>query len=623
MKNGPIAMELVMQDLLDCLLAESFFGPLTLVNAQEWLAQQSDLILDQYAAFKQPIEGSKIWQWHYDKVEQRSILVLLKAGITQAWERVPNSPVLLLQENQSQALTPEAFLRHALEGVKSRYQGNEKGLALFQETLALSVRQTALSLDHHVTSQNLLAKENGDFFRAMEQWASLRDRPYHPLAKAKLGLSDEEFVAYQAEFANTIVLNWVAVRKDWLQVGDGVDSTPEQQPAKYVLTNTQLASLNAEMQRLGLAKTHLPLPVHPWQFEHILQKQLDDAFAAGDCQRLTFVSEGFFASSSLRSMMSTVTPANHVKLPMAVYSLGASRYLPAVKMVNGGYSEALLKQVKQKDEVLSQRLFLCDEGVWWAYMPPNGSLFDEAPRHLSAMIRQYPKALLNNPNTRLMPMAALGTPLGGSQEHFFDEWLSYRQLAPTGESVVSLFRELSASFFDINLRMFRQGMLGEVHGQNAVLVWHDGYAQGLLLRDHDSLRIYVPWLEENGMQDPNYCIKPGHANTLYHDSPEGLLFWLQTLGIQVNMRSIIETLAYCYSLDKAQLWRVMGEEIRRCIELIDFSKNMRNMLCHELFERATWPQKYLLSPMIDRAGGPGSMPFDKGEVVNPFQQLSR
>ncbi|EBK1959835.1 hypothetical protein LZ92_23875 [Salmonella enterica] len=38
---------------------------------------------------------------------------------------------------------------------------------------------------------------------------------------------------------------------------------------------------------------------------------------------------------------------------------------------------------KEQDSVLRKRLYLCDEQHWWAFMPPDASLFDEAPRHLS------------------------------------------------------------------------------------------------------------------------------------------------------------------------------------------------------------------------------------------------
>lgn len=602
-----MAADRVMQDLVDCLLAEHFFGtePLNL------MAPADD----------QPFTGlsadQRIWEW------QGSIFVALRPGITQQWEKVPGTPVLGREHEHLAELSPEAFMTQVLTGMTDRYQDNEKGFALFLDVLRTSVRQTELSLAHRVNSERLLEKSNADFFLTMEQWASLRDRPYHPLAKAKQGLNDAEYQHYQAEFARPVTLNWVAIDRTLLHCGDGVTDLALDNPAEYLLPFALQAGLQHEMQQRGINESHIAMPVHPWQFDHVLEAQLGDAFANGNCQRLDFTDGDFYATSSLRSMTPCFNSADYLKLPMAIYSLGASRYLPAVKMINGGLSEKLLRQALGKDETLQTKLHLCDETKWWAFMPPDATLFDEAPRHLAAMVRGYPPALLEDPDTRLVPMAALGTPLPGSNQHFFDDWMAYRQLPANAASVMTLFRELCHSFFDINLRMFRIGMLGEIHGQNAVLVWRAGHAQGLLLRDHDSLRIFVPWLERNGLADPAYRLKKGHANTLYHERPEDLLFWLQTLGIQVNLRAIIDTLAQVYSLPAATLWTAMGEELNELIDTIDFDTEARAMIKQQLFEAPHWPQKLLLTPMIERAGGPGSMPFGKGQVVNPFHRLHR
>ncbi|MFJ2687375.1 IucA/IucC family protein [Pseudomonas sp. NPDC087342] len=602
-----MAADRVMQDLVDCLLAEHFFGtePLNL----------------EAPAADQPFSGlsaeQRIWEW------KGSIFVALRPGITQQWEKVPGTPVLGRENGQLIELSPEAFMTQVLAGMTDRYQDNEKGFALFLDVLRTSVRQTELSLAHRVNSERLLEKSNADFFLTMEQWASLRDRPYHPLAKAKQGLNDAEYQHYQAEFARPVALNWVAIDRTLLQCGDGVTDLALDNPAEHLLPFALHAGLQHEMQQRGIYESHIALPVHPWQFDHVLEAQLGDAFAKGDCQRLDFNDGDFYATSSLRSMTPCFNSADYLKLPMAIYSLGASRYLPAVKMINGGLSEKLLRQALGKDETLQEKLHLCDETKWWAFMPPDATLFDEAPRHLAAMVRGYPPALLEDRDTRLVPMAALGTPLPGSNQHFFDDWMAYRQLPANAASVMTLFRELSHSFFDINLRMFRIGMLGEIHGQNAVLVWKAGHAQGLLLRDHDSLRIFVPWLERNGLADPAYRLKKGHANTLYHERPEDLLFWLQTLGIQVNFRSIIETLAVVYGLPERDLWKAMGEVLNELVDTIDFDTEARAMIKQQLFEAPHWPQKLLLTPMIERAGGPGSMPFGKGQVVNPFHRLHR
>ncbi|MCF5714170.1 AcsA protein [Pseudomonas tremae] len=621
-----LAADMVMQDLVDCLLAEDFFGrePLSRQDTAHWQSRHPEA--PPQLAEQSPAQ--QVWEWCCDASEQRFISIALRPGITQQWEKVPGTPVLGRQDERWTQLSPEDFLKWVFAGKATQLQDserqeNEKGIALFLDVLRISVWQTALSLNHEVDHENLMAQDGATFFRTMEQWASLRDRPYHPLAKAKQGLNEQEYQQYQAEFAKPVALNWVAVDKALLQCGGGVGDVNISFPARYLLPKNLQADLDQELQQRGIAHSHVALPVHPWQFEHVLETQLGEVFARGECQRLTFSAATVYATSSLRSMTPCFDSANYLKLPMAIYSLGASRYLPAVKMINGELSEKLLREVVDKDVTLSRSLHLCDERKWWAFMPPQATLFDEAPRHLSAMVRGYPPALLDDPDCRLLPMAALGTPLPGSNRHFFDEWMDYRDLPRNQASVLTLFRELSHSFFDINLRMFRLGMLGEVHGQNAVMVLKAGQAQGLLLRDHDSLRIFVPWLERNGMHDPEYRIKKGHANTLYHDRPEDLLFWLQTLGIQVNVRAIMDTLAQVYELPVTALWTVLRDVLDNLITTIEFDDEARAMIRHQLFEAPKWPQKLLLTPMIERAGGPGSMPFGKGQVVNPFHRLRR
>ncbi|SON51415.1 IucA/IucC family protein [Vibrio tapetis] len=607
------AIEQVTQDLIDCLLAEEFFGELALFTLSSFTSDYRHLDV------KYPSITESIWKWNFDLAGAKSIIVALQPAITQRWKRIAGTPVYLCRDNQAiEEISPQVFLELALQGVQNKYQDNAKGMKLFKDVLAISLRQTALSQQHNISSTHLLSKNNAGFFLAMEQWASLRDRPYHPLAKAKQGLCDADYLTYQAEFGEPITLNWVAVRKDWLRKGTELNDAQPYTPKDFLLPSDQLAVLDAELNKKEIDSSHVALPVHPWQYDNILEQQLGEHFSNNTCIRLDYSSDNFFATSSLRSMTPCFDSCDHLKLPMAIYSLGASRYLPAVKMINGEFSESLLREAQKRDSALANKMHLCEEGRWWAFMPPNATLFDEAPRHLSAMVRRYPQPLLNDTDTKLLPMAALGTQLLGNKDHFFNEWLAYRQLEVNTRNVSLLFNELCHCFFEVNLRMFKLGMVAEVHGQNAVLVFKKGQTTGLLLRDHDSLRICVPELENNGLEDPKYCIKPGHANTLYHDTPEALLFWLQTLGIQVNMRSIIETLSLTYNIEESKLWTLMENCILEQINVIDFSDRIRSIIIETLFEKETWPQKYLLSPMIDRAGGPGSMPFGKGDVVNPF-----
>lgn len=79
-------------------------------------------------------------------------------------------------------------------------------------------------------------------------------------------------------------------------------------PARYLLPEALQVRLAGELRERGIGDSHVALPVHPWQFEHVLQAQLGEAFARGDCQRLDFSEATVFATSSLRSM-TPVLPA--------------------------------------------------------------------------------------------------------------------------------------------------------------------------------------------------------------------------------------------------------------------------------------------------------------------------
>ncbi|ERL51936.1 IucA/IucC family protein [Halomonas huangheensis] len=621
----------LLQALVDGLWVEGFFDGtdgewLALEQAQSLLGSLPRDLSERWLLTEQP--QSRLWRWQHD--EGHALVMLMQPGITQAWEKVPGSQVFHQQSSGEPswcALAPRQLMLEIFKGQnvpsEETLEAGELGLGeqVFLEALRVSEEQTALSVDHRVDTRRLLERSSAEFFTIMEQWASLLDRPYHPTAKAKQGLSNDEYHAYMAEFAQPIALRWVAIPRGQMTTGAGVDDS-DMGPAAWMADATTQGALKAALEQQGLADSHIAIPVHPWQHQHALPKWLDEAFKAGQCVTLEVESSPWLATSSLRSMAPMDSSAHFLKLPMAIHSLGASRYLPAVKMLNGDLSASLLHQAREKDERLAESLYLCDEGKWWAFMPQEATLFDEAPRHLSAMVRSYPEQLLTDSTYRLIPMAALGTPLPEGGHHFFDDWLAHRGLEASFETVTGLFAELCQCFFELNLRMFRLGMLAEVHGQNAVLVWKDGQCDGLLLRDHDSLRITVPRLEEHGMQDPCYCIKPGHSNTLYHDDPEALLFWMQTLAIQVNLRAIIDTVAGHYAIPVTTLWATMAQVIDSQIEQIPFSAEDRQLLRSQLLEAEDWPYKLLIAPIIERAGGPGSMPFGTGRTTNPFQRVA-
>lgn len=617
-----IAEARVLGDLVNTLLAERFFAEgsidwLTVGEVTELQAMAGNVI--------EALAKDILWlRWWMAREEGRAIVFPVRAAIVQPYRYVPLAGVLAIRFDEMNKLktchrlTPETLMKQVVEYGLEKHEREQPGVGNVLRLLSTTLWQTRQSLEGAVSSRGLLAMSTAEAFQALERRAALRDRPFHPVAKAKEGLDEASHERYAAEFDCPMTLRWVAIDRRHVMQGASADAL-KGEPLDLIPTQERRRALEAEMACRGLSRdTHLAIPVHPWQMQHGLPRHLAEALANGGVTMLETEGGSFQATSSLRSLAPVDASRFYLKLPMAVFSLGAARYLPAVKLINGERGQRMLEQAQSCDDVLRTSLHLCDERRWWSYMPDGSGLFDDAPRHLGAMAREYPTALLEDDSVRLIPMAAIGTPLSRSDGHFFDEWMQYRALANDANTVVGLFGEVCTSFFDIVLRLYRLGLMPEIHGQNAVLVWRKGYVDGLLLRDHDSVRLHPQWARQHGIDDPDYQIRPGYSNSLYNDTPRDLLFYLQTLGIQVNLYAIIDTLVQHYAVEEAILWHELGRCLEEGVASLGIAGEERSRLKEVLFGDAQWPLKCVLRPLLDQQGVPGSMPSAKSVVPNPF-----
>ena len=477
---------------------------------------------------------------------------------------------------------------------------------------------------------------------AAEQWASLMDRPFHPLAKGKLGFTLTEYQRYMAEFNQPIKLVWVAIAKSHLMVAD----MTTQNPAAYLLNKSQQHRLKQELQNKNLVDTHIALPVHPWQMTHVIDDMHADELANGTVVTLIFDELTTYASSSMRSMLIDADTPNSIKLPIGVYALNSKRYLPVLKLINGEKNQAILMQARELDATLSAQLRLWDERLWWGYMSPshvhdkssiNPYFYQEKPTHLGAMLRQLPADLCDD-SIRLLPMASLGMLVykQGVSHHIFDDIIQkdvqnntyddFQETPPQDKeiSVIKCFSNLCDVFLGTMLRCLRLGFAPEMHGQNIIIVLEDHRFTSLLLRDHDSVRIYLPWLTRHQIADPEYLSPPDFKNRLYRETPQALIFYLQSLGLLVNIRAIIEALVEHYKINEDTLWHEAMSSIETALATIDFDADQRQIIRDELLTSQHYPHKTLLLPVIERGTDPhGSMPAGESRTINPFMRVNR
>lgn len=621
-----LADRTILQDFVNALLVETLISEQSILD---YATVQSEL--DAFGFDLEQYYNATLGQQYFVLLPepglQRVVLFSVIQGITQPWNFVADSDVFLFERDHDQYQSHSIELFDLFEYLQDtglfQHCQTEK-LENFSAQIKQCLQQYRLLQQHQVNAHNLINQSAAQVFRILEQYAGYRDRPYHPLAKLKEGLSQQEYLQYCPEFAQELCIHWVAVHKDKMMFGVGVEDIFTQQPSQIFINRADRYQLKQEMFQRGLSETHIAMPIHPWQFQHLFQQFYAEDVMAGICHPLNFTSKGMYASASMRSLLSEEIPQESLKLPIGIKALGSLRFLPIVKMINGEKNQKLLVQAKQKDPVLQQKLWLCEETQWWSYLPAkqqdrtadNEWLFVEKPTHLAAQRRHIPVELLQQPY-QLIPMASLGHKISG-QPAVFDYILQLQHNENSTENILAQFAKLCACFFEVNLRLFRLGLMGEIHGQNLCLVLKNGQFDGLMFRDHDSLRIYLPWVLQNDLDDPDYLSPHDFRNTLYHDSVEALLFYIQTLGIQVNLGCIVDTLASHYQIAAIEVWRVVAQQLQQELQKLDFQPEIRIQLQQLLFETPQWPYKQLLRPLLEQDTRIGSMPSGLGETQNPL-----
>ncbi|SMO90293.1 IucA/IucC family protein [Melghirimyces algeriensis] len=575
----------ILQDLINAMFVEDLFG----------LAEKGRL-LDEPVAWEGDLKQGESWYEYRVSTDQQIRFRVVRSPIRKQLE-FSRLPVLLIEKDRVTQIDAVELLRLLLQQ-KGPFPNGEG----FLNELQLAVQHQGLA--QKAWQQFKESSPRPWSFLWTERLASMRDRPFHPTARAKTGWTDEDYQTYSPEFGQSFGLSWIAVRRDHIRTGgegDRMDTLLSPPDTDHLVAE--------EMRRKGISREHwVPVPLHPWQSDHILGSLFKQEIQQGIILPLLDDIGSYHATSSLRTLIPESTETVHLKLSLGVGSLSALRILPPRYLENGSKAQATMTEILRKDPVLQLLVQLCDERDWCAFHSSRDDLFEDRPGHLAAQIRRYPEGLLNGSEVFPVPMSALA--VQGS---------IYRLGLPIHDrtSVLRLFRSICDGLIRMVLRFASWGVMPEVHGQNVLWIFRQGVPEKMVLRDHDTLRIYPPWMKAAGIQPPQYTVKPGTPNTLILPDPEALLAYFQTLGIQVNLFAIADAWSRDWEIEEEVFWREIRESIERVIdkEAFSVSEFFRDILLHT----ETWPFKTILTPLIQREGtGGGSMPSGMGSIPNPL-----
>lgn len=369
-----------------------------------------------------------------------------------------------------------------------------------------------------------------------ERLAAFLDHPLYPTARAKLELSADDLACYAPEFQRPFQLRWIAAAKD-------IHFGPE--------ASASLQELAPSFADVGLdarlSDDFVLLPMHPFSTPQMLDELME---ANGLQHKLLLAPKAHLEvlpTLSVRTLAVQGKPGLHIKLPMAIRTLGGKniRTIKPSTIADGHAVQSLLGQIAAQDADIAGHLLLTDESI--------GAHINHLPE-LGYILRCYPSGL---EQATVVPVAGLLAPT--PQGLLVAEELAQHFFAGRLEDFLDAYLETTLR---IHLVLWlRYGIALESNQQNTMLVLGtEEPTLRLLLKDNDAPRIHRNFLAArrpglatfvDGLQD----------RRIIADDELPLAQMFTTITLQLNIAVLIEGLAAIGHLSRRQLYGCVRDKI--------------------------------------------------------------
>jgi siderophore synthetase component len=336
-----------------------------------------------------------------------------------------------------------------------------------------------------------------------EQWV-IDGHTIHPCSKTKIGFNPEELMIYSPEWEGKPKITFVAVKR-----------TQSRVTSFYALRAADLfyqdfpnlkQHVIDELEKHGGKEEEYDLiPVHPWQLNHTIPKLYQNAIENGEIIPISSYSIDTHALISVRTLSPIQSGKHHIKTAINVQATSAVRTVSPGSTVNGPVLSQLIKEMIQKDPLLSQVEIIEDKaGIY--YSPSSGldSEHDEfvLGRNLAAIVRENPEKDLKEGEIA-MPAAALiaNSPITNKPivAEIIEAYAKHNHIPDIRRAAVDFFNKYASVFLKgVITLMSKYGIGLEAHLQNSVPVFCNGVPVKMKIRDFGGVRIVTDRLKKQG-----------------------------------------------------------------------------------------------------------------------------
>ncbi|APC66159.1 IucA/IucC family siderophore biosynthesis protein (plasmid) [Ralstonia solanacearum] len=393
--------------------------------------------------------------------------------------------------------------------------------------------------------------------------------PYHPGYKSRMGFTLDDNRRYAPECASGVTPLLLAARRDrcrWSASRDVGQGEP-----RHLLSASEQAAFDARLAQLGLDPAdYLPLPVHPWQWEALVETAYHTAFARRELVPIGMLSERYAPQQSIRTLANTGRrDAPSLKLAMSLVNTSTSRVLAPHTVRNAALMSDWLADLAERTDwpaPLARPVFLKEiAGVGYVPQTPVAGQYgalaciwrESVHRHLRAGEAALPVTAITHVDADGRPLVA-----DWVARHGVQAWVR---------------RLVERVWLPVLHMLWRNGTALESHAQNMVLLHVDGLPERVALKDfHDGVRYSRRWLRvappalegppaEHARVNPNSFIETDDADELRDFTGDALFF--------VNLAEIAWFFACHFGLDEAAFWEIAAGAIRdyqaNCPDLAD------------------------------------------------------
>ncbi|HTG69214.1 MAG TPA: IucA/IucC family protein [Candidatus Udaeobacter sp.] len=449
-----------------------------------------------------------------------------------------------------------ATLSNFVEEVLGHVQKNERLMMLLQEL------ENTLAKDLQAQSDRSARPLPETLLDYDEIEGDLDGHPYHPCYKSRIGFSLRENALYGPEFKQNVRPVWLAISKSqsYLSLANGKDyeSFIQQELGQYIYQQYTNTLTEQELN----PKDYLFMPVHPWQWEHMILVSFHRQLADKTIVLLGSGSDEYRPQQSIRSWANhTDKKKAYMKLSLNIVNTSTKRILAKHTVMNAPLVSDWLSSLIQNDETAIKLDFvLMPEfaGISYAYENLPSTAQSITHGSLGVIWRQSLHSYLKD-DERAVPLSALSHMIG--DQPLIEPWIHKFGLEAWTR------RMLDITITPIIHMLYAHGIALESHGQNLILIHKDGRPGRLAIKDfHDGLRF-----SRDHLTQPDACpglhLEPAHHRAMNRhsymqtddlsavkDFVHSAFFFvcISELGIFLNEQ---------YGLEETDFWKMAAEVI--------------------------------------------------------------